>query len=97
MLFRSFGEYSENFNSFNSIFDSNALGAYVGGVPKSEKPGYLLTHLYVGELLWKNPSYTVVWEKDELQRNIPYFKYDNNEVKINNLHITSKILQPYMS
>ena len=91
-----FGEFSNNFTEFNSIFDPASWGQFVGGT-QTVGPGAKPNMHYIGQLLINNPDYTVVWKKDEVGRKIPYFKYDNNEVKINNLHIHSKNLSKYMS
>jgi len=83
-----FGEFSINFNEFNSIFDPASWGQFVGGT-RTDGPGAKPQDHYIGRLLLQNPSWTVKWLiEDELK--IPYFSYDNNLVKINNLHIHSK-------
>lgn len=91
-----FGEDSRRFALFNSIFDPASWGQYVGGT-LGEGPGAKPEDHYIGQLLRNNPSYDVVWQKDEQGRNIPYFKYDGKMVKINNLHIHSKNLHKYVS
>lgn len=91
-----FGEHASNYNTFNSIFDPASWGQFVGGT-RSEGPGAKPKDHYIGQLLIDNPGYTVVWKKDDKNRKIPYFKYDSNEVKINNLHVHSKNLSKYMS
>ena len=82
-----FGEFSNNFSEFNSIFDPASWGQFVGGTRK-EGPGAKPQDHYIGQLLIQNPDYKVEW-KDK----IPYFQ----GVKINNLHIHSKNLHKYMS
>lgn len=91
-----FGEHANNCDIFNSIFDPASWGQFVGGTPCAE-PGTKPGDHYIGQLLVDNPDYTVIWKKDNENRKIPYFKYDNNEIKINNLHIHSKNLDKYMS
>lgn len=85
------GEFSENFSVFNSVFDPASWGQFVGGT-LSEGPGAMPQDHYIGRLLKEHPDYTVIWKEG-----IPYFKYDEQEVKINNLHIHSKNLSKYMS
>jgi hypothetical protein len=92
-----FGEFSDNYEVFNSIFDPASWGQFVGGNIQEKKPGLKPTDHYIGQLLLQYPKYTVIWKKDDKDRNIPYFKYDNQEVKINNLHIHSKNLHKYIS
>jgi hypothetical protein len=92
-----FGEYSNNYSSFNSIFDPASWGQFVGGNAQEMMPGLKPKDHYIGQLLEEHPDYDVVWHKDELDRNIPYFKYDGQEVRINNLHIHCKNLAKYLS
>jgi hypothetical protein len=92
-----FGEFSEHFNDFNSIFDPASWGQFVGGLVDKCVPGAKPKDHYIGQLLIANPEYTVIWKRDNYSRKIPYFKYKDQEVKINNLHIHSKELYKYMS
>jgi hypothetical protein len=87
-----FGEFSMNFNEFNSIFDPASWGQFIGGNIQEKKPGLKPEDHYIGQLLRRHPEYTVIWKQG-----IPYFKYDGQEVKINNLHIHSKNLHSYIS
>jgi len=82
-------------NEFNSLFDPASWGQFVGGT-QGEGPGAKPKDHYIGLVLRDNPRYTVIW-KQEIQGRVPYFKYDENEIKINNLHIHSKNLHLYMS
>jgi len=91
-----FGEHANEYDTFNSIFDPASWGQFVGGT-QDEGPGAKPKDLYISQLLIDNPDYTVIWKKDNKDRKIPYFKYDDNEVRINNLHIHSKNLNKYMS
>ena len=91
-----FGDESRFYKLFKSIFDPASWGQYIGGT-LGEGPGAKPEDHYIGQLLIANPSYDVIWKLDEQGRKFPYFKYDNNEVKINNLHIHSKNLSKYVS
>ncbi len=90
------GEFSKHFDLFDSIFDPATWGQFVGGT-RNEGPGAKPQDHYIGQLLIKNPNYNVIWKVDDKNRKIPYFKFDGNEVRINNLHIHSKNLKNYMS
>jgi len=90
-----FGEHSNHFDKFNSIFDPATWGQYVGGTTAGI-PGVKPLDHYIGRVLEDNPEYDVIWKKED-ERKVPYFKYEDNEVKINNLHIHSKNLSKYMS
>jgi hypothetical protein len=92
-----FGEYSNNYNEFDSIFDPASWGMFVGGSAQELQPGIKPKDHYIGLLLMDHPEYSVIWKKDEENRNIPYFKYDDKEVRINNLHIHCKQLHKYAS
>jgi len=91
-----FGEHGKSYDAFESIFDPASWGQFVGGttdgIPGAKPPDH-----YIGRVLIANPEYTVIWKTDDEDRKIPYFKYDDNEVRINNLHIHSKNLHLYMS
>jgi len=91
-----FGEYAKLYDVFNSIFDPASWGQFVGGastgIPGAKGPDH-----YIGQVLIEHPEYSVIWKEDDKGRKIPYFKYEHNEVKINNLHIHSKNLHKYMS
>lgn len=92
-----FGDFSTNYSEFNSIFDPASWGQFVGGSAQEMKPGTKPTDHYIGQLLIEHPEYSVIWKRDKRKRNQPYFKYDGQEVRINNLHIHSKELYKYLS
>jgi hypothetical protein len=92
-----FGEFSNNYNEFNSIFDPASWGQFVGGNIQEKKPGLKPEDHYIGQLLREHLGYDVVWHWDDEKRLIPYFRFNKQEVKINNLHIHSKNLSKYMS
>ena len=87
--------FSKNIELFNSIFDGGTLGPYLGGLdPRNgnSKPGYISR----GCLM--NPSYlTYEWRVDTLGRKIPYAGCGDEIYKINNLHIHSKKMEPFLS
>lgn len=89
-----FGEFSENYSEFNSLFDPASYGQLVGGT-RTEGPGAKPQDHYIGRWLTANPQYGIIW-KEENGLKIPYLNYDNR-IKINNLHIHSKNLSKYMS
>jgi len=91
-----FGEFSKNYEVFNSIFDPASWGQYVGGTTDGI-PGAKPSDHYIGRLLQNNPDYTVIWKEDDQNRKIPYFDYQEKQVRINNLHIHSKNLHKYLS
>jgi len=92
-----FGEWSNGYPYFDSVFDPASYGMFVGGNAQEKTPGCKPKDHYIGQLFEEHPEYDVVWAKDEMGRKIPYFKYDGKEVRINNLHIHSKNLHLYLS
>lgn len=90
-----FGDWSVGYTEFNSIFDPASWGQYVGGTTDGI-PGAKPEDHYIGQMLRQHPDYTVVWRETDKGR-VPYFRYDTQEVKINNLHIHSKQLHKYVS
>jgi len=91
-----FGEWSREYSVFHSIFDPASWGQFVGGTTNGV-PGAKPEDHYIGQLLRKHPEYNVIWKEDDKKYQIPYFKCNGQEVKINNLHIHSKNLNKYMS
>lgn len=90
-----FGEWSTNFEQFNSLFDPATYGQYVGGTQVSG-PGVKATNHYVGHVLNAHPGYDVVWRVEDGLR-VPYFSYGGKLAKLNSLHIHSKKLELYRS
>lgn len=90
-----FGEYSEHFSDFASIFDPATWGQFVGGT-RNEGPGAKPQDHYIGILLKQNTNWSVIW-KEENSLKVPYFNKDNELFRINNLHIHSKNLNKYLS
>jgi hypothetical protein len=88
-------EYSQHIDLFKSIFDGAALGQYLGGIdPRNgiSEPGF------INESCLFNPSHlTYAWIEDEQARRIPYALFGDESYRINNLHIHSKHLKPFLS
>ena len=87
-----FGELSKDYDRFDSIFDAAGWGTFVGGTIQGKPPGFRAPWLYIGQILEEHPEYEVVW-----QGGCPYFSYDGDLVKINNLHIHTKKLGEFMN
>jgi len=90
-----FGDFSEHFQDFNSIFDPATWGQFVGGT-RNEGPGAKPQDHYIGTMLKNNPQYSVIFNEENGLK-IPYFSYEDKLVKLNNLHIHSKNLKLYIS
>jgi len=86
-----YGPHSNNFNEFGSVFDPATYGQFVSGT-RTDGPGVKPQNHYIGVELGKHPEYSVVWNEG-----VPYFSHDGKLTKINNLHIHSKNMRPYMS
>jgi hypothetical protein len=81
-----------HYDRYKSIFDAAAMGIYLCGADPYHTGGQIKK----GEQ-WKlscidYTHYTYEWKRDELDRNIPYVNYNDQWIRINNLHIHSKDL-----
>ena len=87
--------YSKNITEFQSIFDAAALGQFLGGIdPRNGKsvPGF------INERCIFNPSHlTFKWIVDHMGRKVPYMIFGDEIYRINNLHIHSKKMGPFLS
>ncbi len=54
-----------NMCGFNSIFDPAGWGQFVGGTIQDCIPGAKPQDHYIGQMLMKNPDYTVIWKRDK--------------------------------
>jgi hypothetical protein len=85
---------SQNFNTFNFIFDAAAIGQFLGGVDPKNIPGD--TSGFVNETcVIKYNKYNFIWE---IENNIkkPYLVINKLKFPIFNLHIHSKNLLKFM-
>ena len=89
------GEHSVNFDEFDAVFDPATWGQYVSGT-QTAGPGIKPQNHYIGVMLGQHNDYDVMWQVESGLR-VPYFSHDGKLTKINNLHIHSKNMQPYMS
>ena len=90
-------EYSENYNHYNTIFDSSSIGIYLFGLDPFHTSGKVRKNC---KNPWSKIDYTknnFKWMKDEKNRNIPYIQKGEDWIRINNLHIHSKILSEAVS
>ena len=91
-------ETHENYHRYNqTIFDAAAIGVYLGGVDPFHTKGLIRTGLHC---VWSVINYTYYqydWKEDQEGRLIPYVLHEDKWIRINNLHIHSKNLMPYLS
>ena len=88
-------KYNKNFNEFNSIFDTAAIGQYLGGVDSRNISGD--TRGFVNETcVIKYNIYKFVWIKTN-SLYIPHIIINDNLIRINNLHIHSKDLHNFLA
>jgi hypothetical protein len=92
-------EYTyENFSKYNnSVFDALPVGIYLTGIDPVHSQGILTLRI---KSEWSSidfTKYNYEWRLDEQGRKIPYMGINGNWVKINNLHVHSKDLEPYLS
>jgi len=89
-------DYTNNFDSFNSIFDGAALGQFLGGVDPRNIGGNTIGH--INELCLFNPNVlNISFDYDENGLKVPFFLWEEKKYKINNLHIHSKNLKKFIS
>lgn len=89
-------QYSNNFKSFNSIFDAAAIGQYLGGIDSIHKKQDTIG--FINEsCLFSPANFSYEWKLDDCGRKIPFIKIDNKIYRINNLHIHSKNLKNFTS
>lgn len=82
--------YSKYFNIFNSVFDPSSYGQYLGGTFSEKKPGWFGTHQEIGKYLSENKIKVIMENKN------PYILYNDQKIKINNLHIHSKETEKFL-
>lgn len=91
-----FGEHSQGFDEFKAIFDPVTWGEFTGGTRTGGGAGQHSPGCYIAQVLEEHPDYTVIWETKKGLR-CPYFSYDGNLAKMNNIHVHSKNLAAFMS
>lgn len=85
---------SENYGSFDCIFDAAAIGQFVGGVDPRNIPGD--TRGFINETcVIKYNQYDIFWiTEHDIKR--PFIKINDNIIPIFNLHIHSKNLANFV-
>lgn len=87
--------YSTNIDKFKSVFDAAAIGQYLGGIdPRngSSSPGF------INERCLFNPEkFNYEMQIDGAGRLIPCLLFLGEYYRINNLHMHSKNLKPFLS
>ena len=81
----------------DSIFDAAALGIYLCGMDPIHTGGIVKTGLGANWSAVNYTTYEYKWEDDKEGRMIPYVMNGSGWVRINNLHVHSKNLTPYLS
>jgi hypothetical protein len=81
----------------NTIFDAAALGIYLTGVDPFHTDGVIVKGQKWQWSVIDYTKYQYIWQPDDKKRNIPYVLCGDTWIKINNLHIHSKNLKPYLS
>jgi len=83
---------TQNYDTFNFIFDAAAMGQYIGGIHSDPNAiGFISETCIINY-----SNYSFVWETgiDNIKR--PFILIDNNRYPIFNLHIHSKNLSYYV-
>lgn len=91
-------ETYENYHRYKkTIFDAAAIGVYIGGVDPYHTNGLIKTGLHCIWSIINYTNYQYEWKEDQEGRSIPYILNKDKWIRINNLHIHSKNLKPYLS
>lgn len=91
-------ETSANYERYeDTIFDAAALGIYLTGFDPYHTNGIVRTGLKSVLSIIDYTRYQYDWKEDHEGRMIPYIKKNNSWIRINNLHVHSKQLRPYLS
>jgi hypothetical protein len=88
-------DYCRHIDLFQSIFDGAALGQYLGG--GDLRNGNYGIGFVNPQCLFNPSKLDYEWIVDEEGRRVPYAIYNNKKYRINNLHIHSKNLSPFLS
>jgi hypothetical protein len=91
----------ESYDTFSdydgSIFDSLPIGIYLTGIETIHSNNVLTRGIKCDWSAIDFTRYVYYWRKDDLGRFIPYVNTGTHEIRINNLHVHSKDILPYLS
>jgi hypothetical protein len=95
------GNYSrqvyENSYAYEGIFDAAALGIYIGGMDIALTGGKVIPKAKMRFSMLDYEPFNTCW-KNEGELRIPYIQHpDGHWVRINNLHLHSKVFTPHLS
>jgi len=77
------GEYSQNFEALQAVFDPTSYGQYLGGTNNGHPEGYCEYRHFVGK--------DIIDKKIEVKFDkAPYVLFDNKQIPIFNLHVHNK-------
>lgn len=82
--------YTNNFKNFNSVFDPSSYGQFLGGTYQEKKAGWFETRQEIGKVIADNKIKIIYEDK------APYVWYNDERIKINNLHIHSKLTESFL-
>jgi hypothetical protein len=90
-------EVYENKGLYDGIFDAASLGIYIGGLDTNLTGGLVIPKAKMPQSLMDYSTFEIKWEQiEDIQ--IPMIKTPNGAwIRVNNLHLHSKILKPYLS
>jgi hypothetical protein len=90
-------EVYENANLYSGIFDAASIGIYIGGLDKNLTNGVAIPKAKMVHSMMDYSPFEIKWEQiGDIQ--IPMIQNPNGTwIRINNLHLHSKNLTPYLS
>lgn len=89
--------FINGYDKFQSIFDPNAIGQYLGGADKRNKDANVTKYINDRCIYQCNNFDKIIWIRDELERKVPYVVFKGQKYKINCLHIHCKDLAKFAS
>jgi hypothetical protein len=94
----AFSPTYENYHMYNnSVFDSLPIGIFLTGADSVHTNHVIVLGTKSQWSINDYTKYTYSWKRDEANRYIPYVSDGQTLSRINNLHIHSKNIAPYVS
>ena len=88
--------YCNHFKVFNSVFDTQAIGQYLGG-QDHRNSGNSFPGQINAKTTYIASDFSYEWILDNQQRAIPYLIFKGKKYRINNIHVHSKDLCDFYS
>ncbi|MEM7478457.1 MAG: hypothetical protein AAF483_26035, partial [Planctomycetota bacterium] len=84
--------FAHNAENLGFVFDGSSLGQFLGGTDYGEEEGFVTKESVVDPI-----RLSVTWELDQSGRKVPIVRYQNDAIRLANLHVQSKRLDRFCS